>query len=471
MLKEQAKLLNLIAITIDLVALIAAFVFAFYLRTNENISLKSPLLRFYLWSLFALIPVWYYLLSHYGLYASHRVHSFKQIISSLVKVQFMGSIITAAVIYTFGPLFVSRRLYGYFVIISFIFLVIEKILLKFALHHIRKRGYNFRQILVVGTDKKAHEFVRLVEKNESWGLKIVGLLALPIEDGGPSTGDTQIIGRLDQLVDICKEKAVDEVVFSVPAEMLSNLEDYAQDLEEMGITTRMVLDFYELRQSKRELSLFNNEIPVITFYSVSFNVGHLFLKRCLDIIGACAGLCITGILFPFIAIAIKRDSPGPIFFSQTRIGESCRSFTCWKFRSMYIDAEQRKKELEPLNEMRGAIFKIKDDPRITPVGRFLRKTSLDEFPQFWNVLKGEMSLVGTRPPTPDEVVKYENWHCKRIRIKPGITGMWQVSGRNKISDFDKIAKLDIEYIEKWSLWLDLKILCKTIWVVFSRSGS
>jgi len=190
-----------------------------------------------------------------------------------------------------------------------------------------------------------------------------------------------------------------------------------------------------------------------------------------DVAGALAGLGLTVLLFPFIALAIRLDSPGPLFFRQVRVGENGRLFTCWKFRSMYRDAERRKGELIPLNEMSGAIFKMRNDPRVTRVGRFLRRTSLDELPQFWNVLLGEMSLVGTRPPTPEEVTGYGHRHRKRICIKPGITGLWQVSGRNDIRDFDEVVRLDIEYIDQWSLWLDVKILMKTFRVLLARNGA
>ena len=210
---------------------------------------------------------------------------------------------------------------------------------------------------------------------------------------------------------------------------------------------------------------------MLTFYSKSFNAGQLLLKRCLDIVGGLAGLGVIAVLLPFVAAAIRLESPGPVFFGQNRVGENGRIFRCWKFRSMYVDAEARKQELMAQNEMNGAMFKMKDDPRITRTGKFLRNTSIDELPQFWNVLRGEMSLVGTRPPTPDEVKTYENWHRKRICIKPGISGLWQVSGRSKITDFDEIVRLDISYIEQWSLWLDLKILLKTFWVVVAGHGS
>jgi exopolysaccharide biosynthesis polyprenyl glycosylphosphotransferase len=279
------------------------------------------------------------------------------------------------------------------------------------------------------------------------------------------------LGCVDQLVDLCKQNPVDEVIFCLPRESFFQAEQHVLDLEELGITSRMVLHLCEDSRSRRELSFFHHEVPILTFHSKSLDAQQLFLKRLLDVAGAVVGLVLTLLLLPFVALAIKLDSRGPVFFSQERIGLNGRIFKCWKFRSMYIDAEARKAELLHHNEMKGSIFKISDDPRVTRVGKLLRKSSLDEFPQFWNVFRGEMSLVGTRPPTPDEVAGYENWQRRRISIKPGITGLWQVSGRNQISDFDEIVKLDIEYIERWSLWLDAKILLKTIWVVFVGRGA
>jgi len=233
----------------------------------------------------------------------------------------------------------------------------------------------------------------------------------------------------------------------------------------------MVLDLVDFPAHRREISLFHDTLPMLTFYSKAFSASQLLAKRCLDIIGAVVGLLLLSIMLPFVALAIKLESAGPVFFSQLRLGEQGRPFRCWKLRSMFVDAEARKQELMAHNEMSGQMFKIKDDPRVTRVGRFIRKTSIDEFPQFWNVLKGEMSLVGTRPPTPDEVANYEDWHRKRICIKPGITGLWQVSGRNQIQDFDEVARLDIRYVENWSIWLDIKILFQTLWVVTLGRGA
>jgi exopolysaccharide biosynthesis polyprenyl glycosylphosphotransferase len=468
MLKEQAKLFTEIAVIADTVVIATAFFAAYQIRSTFG---GLDHIGFYTWILFVVLPIWYFLFYHFKLYASLRLRSIPSIIISIIKVHAVGGIVTSSIIYLVEPRGFSRGFFISFIIISSVFVLLEKILLKAFLSYIRRKGYNCRYILIVGCNERAQSLSKIIVKHAKWGLRIVGFLKLSDEDACLSLHGYEILGRLDELVEICKKRTIDEVVFCVPMEALPNVEDYVRDMEEMGVTTRMALDFYELHRSKCELTLFHEQVPMLTFHSRAFDADHLFIKRCLDILGAITGLCMTGLLFPFIALSIKVNSSGPLLFGQKRVRERGRIFTCWKFRSMYVDAEERKKELMHLNEMNGAIFKIKNDPRITKVGNFLRKTSLDELPQFWNVLRGEMSLVGTRPPTPGEVAEYENWHRKRICIKPGITGLWQVSGRNQIQDFDQVARLDIEYIETWSLWLDIKILLKTIWIVFARSGS
>ena len=197
----------------------------------------------------------------------------------------------------------------------------------------------------------------------------------------------------------------------------------------------------------------------------------MVVKRLIDILGGLVGSLITIVITPFVAIAIRVDSPGPIFFAQTRIGKNGRRFKIYKFRSMYIDAEARKKELEAQNEMHGLMFKMENDPRITRVGKFIRKTSIDELPQFFNIVRGDMSLVGTRPPTEEEFEHYNSHYRRRISMTPGLTGLWQISGRSEIVDFDEVVKLDLEYIDNWTLGLDIKILFRTVWVVLTGKGS
>ena len=211
--------------------------------------------------------------------------------------------------------------------------------------------------------------------------------------------------------------------------------------------------------------------PFISLFAKTFEKNKMIIKRAIDIVGALIGLLVTAVVTIFVAPAILIESPGPIFFKQKRVGKNGRYFYMYKFRSMYRDAEERKKALMEQNEMKGLMFKMTDDPRITKVGRFIRATSIDELPQFFNVLKGDMSLVGTRPPTVDEFMQYAGYHKRRLSIKPGITGLWQVSGRSNIEDFEDVVKLDLEYIDNWSLALDIKILFKTVLVVFKKDGS
>ena len=234
----------------------------------------------------------------------------------------------------------------------------------------------------------------------------------------------------------------------------------------MGATVHLNIEvleqFSNFSKSVNQLG----SIPVITFANNVYDYRQLFIKRLMDIVGSIVGLAITGVIMIFLAPILKLESPGPLFFKQKRVGKNGRYFYIYKFRSMYVDAEERKKELMDKNKMDGLMFKMDNDPRITKVGRFIRKTSIDELPQFFNVLKGDMSLVGTRPPTVDEFKQYETYHKRRLSVKPGITGLWQVSGRNRITNFEDVVKLDLKYIDNWSIALDIKILFKTVAVVF-----
>jgi exopolysaccharide biosynthesis polyprenyl glycosylphosphotransferase len=467
MLKQQAKFISKIVLLTDLLVVLAAFVIShlvsFTAIGQENLLDHAGLL-------FVILPTWFLLLHYFGYYSSLRTRPVVKVLGEMVKITIIGGLIACSAIYSFQSQQFHRNLLGCFILFSFLLLTLEKCLQRLGLGMIRKHGYNSRNLLIVGAPANAHNFINLIEQHRDWGLRIVGILKVP--NGNEAFQECYpLLGTMENLVQVCKQHTIDEVIFCISRDLHGQIRGCLRDMQEMGITVRLVLDFYETSRSRMDLNLFHDQIPMVTFYTKPFDVGQLFLKRCLDIIGALAGLIITALLLPFIAIAIKIDSQGPLFFGHKRIGESGRTFTFWKFRSMHVDADERKKELTHLNEMNGAIFKIRDDPRVTRVGRFLRRTSLDELPQFWNVLRGEMSLVGTRPPTPDEVANYENWHRKRICIKPGITGLWQVSGRNQITDFDEVARLDIGYIENWSLWLDIKILLKTFCVVIARNGS
>jgi exopolysaccharide biosynthesis polyprenyl glycosylphosphotransferase len=453
MLRQQAKLFRNLTILLDILVVLIAFLLAHYFRSmvgegggNDDDALV----------LLIVFPIWFGLFAYFNLYSSLRTRSLPDVLFAVVKIHFAGAIAASSILYLAAHHGSSRIFFGMFVLISLALIGIEKSSVKLFLSAIRKRGYNFRHILVIGDNERAQRVTRLVEEHAGWGLRIVG---------------NSLLGEVKNIAEFCATHTVDEVVFCLPKEQAGGADEVRHLLQDMGITVRMVPDGSVFLPLRDELTYFHDEIPMFTYYGKPFGVGPLFLKRCLDVAGALAGLGLTVFLFPFIALVIRLDSPGPLFFRQVRVGENGRLFTCWKFRSMYRDAERQQRELIPLNEMSGALFKIRNDPRVTRVGKFLRRMSLDEFPQFWNVLRGEMSLVGTRPPTPEEVAGYEYKHRKRICIRPGITGLWQVSGRNDIRDFDEVVRLDIEYIDQWSLWLDVKILMKTFRVLLARNGA
>jgi exopolysaccharide biosynthesis polyprenyl glycosylphosphotransferase len=469
MLKQQAQLFNKIAITLDVASIITALVLSY--TVIQSVSGRLSEFFDYTWVLVIVIPVLIFLLTYFGVYDSMRTKRFSSVMASLLNAHVLGGMITTSCAFLMHRGEFSRIFMGSFFVCSLLLMITTKGLVRQQLRHFRRKGYNCKYLLIVGSWDRARHFASLVRQHADWGLVVSGVIGLTSEHAAADMPDCPYLGELEDLVEICKRNMVDEVIFSLPNESLSVVDEYLVDLQDMGIVVRMVVDLYDVPASRKELTMFNADIPMLTYHSKAFDAGQLFLKRCLDIVGATVGLFITGLLFPFIALAIKLESRGPLFFGQKRIGENGRIFTCWKFRSMLIDAEEQRKRLMTQNEMQGAMFKIKDDPRVTNVGKFIRKTSLDELPQFWNVLAGEMSLVGTRPPTPDEVATYENWHRKRICIKPGMTGLWQVSGRNQIQDFDEVVRLDIQYIDTWSLWLDIKLLFKTIWVVVAGKGA
>ncbi len=280
-----------------------------------------------------------------------------------------------------------------------------------------------------------------------------------------------VISCPDGLVDYCKSASLDEVIIAVSGERKKEILADMEVLAEMGITIHYQIPVPELYGARQKVLSQFGRFYTVTYANRVAPVGQLLLKRLLDICGALAGCVVLFFLTIIMGPLIKLESPGPVFFSQKRVGRNGRIFQMYKFRSMYADAEERKKELMKQNEMNGLMFKMENDPRITRIGRFMRKTSLDEFPQFINILKSDMSLVGTRPPTLDEFAQYSPYHKKRLSFRPGLTGMWQVGGRSDITDFEEIVRLDVEYIDNWSFMLDIKILLKTVLEVFKGSGA
>ncbi|HOU36535.1 MAG TPA: sugar transferase, partial [Candidatus Omnitrophota bacterium] len=270
--------------------------------------------------------------------------------------------------------------------------------------------------------------------------------------------------------DIIHNQVIDEIIFVVPRSWLNKIEDIMYLCEAEGLRIHIAVDYFELKFSRGRLSELDR-FPLLTFSSTPARLGSLVCKRIFDVLISAAILLLSLPLFVAVAILIKLTSDGPVFFKQKRVGLNGRIFRLYKFRTMVRDAELKLQELMPHNEMHGPVFKMSNDPRITPVGRVLRKFSIDELPQFWNVLTGTMSVVGPRPPLPSEVKQYDSWQRRRLSMRPGITCLWQVSGRNRIVDFAKWVKMDLDYIDEWSFWLDMKIFFKTIPVVIFGIGA
>lgn len=352
--------------------------------------------------------------------------------------------------------------------------VASRLLLRTMLVRARFSGDNSRYLLFVGVNGRARDLVDRIEKRPELGYKIIGFVAespeAQAEWGGRHAESFPILGQLADLQSILKREKVDEIMICLPLEpRFSDIVRIIQHGRDLGVVVRLFPNDSE-RALLRNLHIEEFEKDcVITFFRERMLL-HLLAKRVLDILVSLTALALLSPLMLVIALIIKATSKGPVFFKQKRVGMNQRQFYLYKFRSMVEDAEQRKRELEHLNEQDGPAFKIRNDPRVTPIGRFIRKTSIDELPQLFNVLRGEMSLVGPRPPLPEEVLRYEWLYRRRLSVKPGITCFWQVSGRNNIS-FQRWMEMDHEYIDKWSLWLDLKLLLLTVPAVLLSRGA
>ena len=347
--------------------------------------------------------------------------------------------------------------------------IVHCIYRKYVLDN-RERVRTTRKILIICTKDKAEEIVSNIIKEKIYDLWVEGIIVIDADMTGQKICNIPVVANYRSMYLYATRSVVDEIFIQTSCFEKYKMQEVITKFEEMGVKVNLSIDLLNLNvQASKQLG------KIGAYYTVAFagkeaSLRMLFGKRLLDIIGGLVGVLLTGLITLILGPLIKLESPGPIFFSQKRVGKNGRIFKIYKFRSMYADAEERKKELMAQNEMNGLMFKMKDDPRITKIGKFIRKTSLDEFPQFWNVLKGDMSLVGTIPPTVDEFEQYDLHHKKRLGMTPGLTGVWQVSGRSDITDFEEIVNMDVEYIENWSLKRDIGILFKTVQVVLSSES-
>ncbi len=365
---------------------------------------------------------------------------------------------------------IPRGTYIATIFIAVVLMYISRVLVKLYLRS-RNESKKATRVIMVSVRNRAQTTLSNIDEKDDWLRRIDGIVIMDEDMTGEKINGVPVVANIHTMMKYIKNEIVDEVYIDVTDIIRERIKPMVMELEDMGVTVHLKLEILDkYRDFDAKLGYLGN-IPVVTFANRMYSWKALFVKRCMDIAGAVIGLVVMGIAMIFVAPAIKIESKGPLFFKQKRVGKNGRYFYIYKFRSMYIDAEERKKELLSQNEMNGLMFKMKDDPRITKVGKFIRATSIDELPQFINVLKGDMSLVGTRPPTVAEFKQYKGHHKRRLSMKPGITGMWQAYGRNSVMDFEDIVKMDLEYIDNWSVLLDIKILFKTIATVFVNRGT
>jgi len=445
-------------------ALVIAVVYWLAHALRENLAYYYPLhfpgiapFRYYKWFYLVILPLCPFLLDLNGFYTRPNRHQEWVTLWILIKSVATCALVVIAIMYFLGLTSLSRGVIVLFAGCSVVVLFLKDLALQSYLRNHARSARFTRPIVLVGSPERTAEFVQLLDEHPEWSFGIVARLD-PAQDS------------LAQLPELLHTQAVSCVIFNVTQTYFSEVEKAILACEAEGIETWLVADFVRTSIARATIEDFHGK-PVLVFRTTPEISWQLVCKRLIDIVGALAGLAVLGplVMLP-TAIAIKLTSPGPVLFRQKRSGLHGRVFTMYKFRSMVNNAEMLRAELEAYNEMDGATFKMTNDPRVTPVGRILRKTSIDELPQFWNVLRGEMSIVGPRPEVAREVLRYDPWHRRRLSMKPGLTCLWQISGRNNIQ-FEQWMKLDLQYIDNWSLWLDFKILLRTIPVILSGLGA
>lgn len=485
MVREQNKILKKLVVFTDLCIVALSLILAYYLRYNiQDIYTFTFILprlhpiHYYLGQLPMLILTWGGFLFYFGMYKSSCIRKTQEAFFIVLKTAFFGFIVFSSYVFILNMQEdVSRLVIVFTFIIASIMVILEKAALaylfrKFSMNAITFKGdlFNFKNILIVGTWKRAEQLIKLITKNPEWGLKIVGIVDKEYSKKGEIINGHKVIGVFDDIPGIIHENAVNEIVFAVPHSWLNEIEDIMYFCESEGITVNLAVDLFEFKFSKAKQTDLQG-FPLLTFESTSDKLEHLFIKRAFDFIFSGIALILLSPAIIILSIIFKLISKGPIFFKQARCSLHGRKFILYKFRTMVVDAESKLRDILVHNEMSGPAFKITDDPRMTKVGKWLRRYSLDELPQLWNVFKGDMSLVGPRPPLLSEVEEYNPWQRRKLSMRPGITCLWQISGRNIITDFNEWMKLDLEYIDNWSLKLDFKIFFKTILVVLSAKGA
>ena len=504
MLRENWRTISAIEKLGDVLIVIASFFIAYYLRSSFNTInlLSSTALKFeptiaplkdYFIVLFVSIITYLTSLTLLGSYGSMRLSS----VFRLIKVTTISSVFTfitlASILFIF-KIDLSRSFLLLFCGISAVLISFERMGVILLLRYWRKRGKNYRNIMICGVGEQAVKLAREIRSRPEIGIQIKAFVDFKVSSETENLNNSvdndqsslklptsrterllkrfsaeKIVKGLYDFETALKELAIDEVIFTDIAEVMNKVGEAILICSDEGVRTTLAGDLFSIGMAKSDISYFNG-MPLIHYQTPPGDGWELKLKRFIDILISFIALILVSPFFLFAFIGVKLSSKGPVLFKQKRVGLNGRIFSLYKFRSMYVDAENMLAEIEAKNEMTGPLFKMTDDPRVTKFGRFIRKYSIDELPQLWNVFRGDMSLVGPRPPIPGEVSLYGRRDRRRLSMRPGLTCLWQVSGRNKIKDFNKLVELDLKYIDNCSLYGDFVLLFKTIPVVFGGKG-
>jgi exopolysaccharide biosynthesis polyprenyl glycosylphosphotransferase len=473
MFKQKERFRSGVVFFLDLILSGLAFLLAF--RVRDALYFYFPFGRIdvffgaHLELLLIVLPLWSVLFFFFQLYDMFGRKTLFQELYAIFKVVLIGILVIGFGVFVLRLFMVSRVALALFAIFDLLFLFGERLVIRRIIKYRRSKGWGLLNILVVGTGKEAGKIAEVIQQQHHWNLRLVGFVSVDDVQREDTLKGYPVLGGRDDFLRIIHENVIDEVIFAVPRQTVEKLEDLFLLCEEEGIKARVTLSLFPHIFSKIFLERLQ-DIPLLTFSTTPTNEFALFVKRGIDIVISLIALILLSPLFLAVSVLIKMTSEGPVLFMQERGGLYFRRFVMYKFRSMTADAEERKSDLRHLNEADGPIFKIKDDPRLTAVGRWIRKTSIDELPQLINVLKGDMSLVGPRPHPVEEAREYTTWQRRRLSMKPGITGLWQIGGRSNTT-FAESMKLDLDYIDNWSLWLDVKILLNTIPAVLLGRGA
>jgi exopolysaccharide biosynthesis polyprenyl glycosylphosphotransferase len=459
MLKHYSRLTTIIVVAADIMLLQLCFFLTYLLYYKRINGVDSPERLLFCYSF---ITFYFICARRRGLLKILNFLEIPAIRKKTLSACLTAGFFSASFVYFVKISHFSRIFFTCFVLSSSVVLIIQNVFFKFLLKKSRERGYSFSNVLLICPEPREDDIFKTIKSKQEWGMRVIGEFHY-------------LYATENELRTFLLNEAIDQVYVELSDDRSlsekENLKNLIRICESMGKTIRFFIGHDFINQA--ELTDYEKLYGLHTFVKepITINPGFIFWKRLMDIAGGLTGIIITLIIIPPIWLLMQIFDRGPLFYSQSRVGWNGRTFKIFKFRTMIVNAEKMQMELEKDNEMNGALFKIRNDPRVTGVGKFLRRFSIDEFPQFFNVLKGDMSLVGTRPPTPDEVRKYQDWHLQRIMLKPGLTGLWQTSGRSEIQDFDTIVKLDLKYIKNWSLWSDIRIIIKTVTQLFYGKGA